>query len=208
MPRDYERMKEVIADIKAHYSVPGVIDVQQMFSWQAIVDYYEANKEKMGYAVIIVDYFGRMDVEGNFRTENDRKAAREETMRGAFNWAKREQVVLISPFQVNRAAHKEAKRNEGAYDLDALFGSSVAQQDIDLVISLFRDDELTQENKVMVQCEKYRDTEKFQAHVLVLDKRTNYLYDPRAAEIEELDAIARMTEAMEHRQGGKNVSVN
>jgi hypothetical protein len=194
-PESKDRMMEVIESIQQRVDVPGLIDVQRFETLDDIIDYFEVNNEKNKYSAVVIDYLGRIDPVGNFRNESDMKSAKEQIMRKAFMWVGRVGTfVLISPFQVNREAHKAAVKQfdkgvdadgdilDIGYTPDCLFGSSVAQQDVDLVISVFSPDGLKADNNIMVQCLKYRGTEKFTTHFLKLDARTKYVYDDNAAQ--------------------------
>jgi hypothetical protein len=172
-------MGAVIEDIKRRASVPGLIDVQRFFTLDDIINYYEANKAQHRYTVVVIDYIGRLNVDfGQYQKE---KEVRDQLARRAVAWCAQENAfVLMSPSQVNRESHKAQKKNTkgGGYDLDALFNASALQHDVDLVMSVFSDADLKKAGEIQVKCLKWRGTNQFSQHELMLDLRTKYVFDP------------------------------
>jgi len=131
---DKVNMEKVIDDIKNRTHVKGVIDVQRFWSLEEIQQHYEAHKESLRYSVVVVDYLGKLNVPPG--RPADEINARNSNVSKAVKWTQKEgKFVLISPSQVNREAHKEARKSKekekGAYDLDAMYYGSAAQQDTD-----------------------------------------------------------------------------
>jgi hypothetical protein len=179
--KDFQRMIAVVEDIKNRTSCKGLIDVQCFFTMEEIIAYFEANDPQNHYSAVVIDYLGKLNVTVDKYQQEEKQ--RESMIRQAVNWCSQTGTfALFSPSQINREANKSAKKNSkedapGKYDLNAVFKSSVLQQDVGLFISIFSPDELRMENQMQVTCLKYRDTERFEDHKLTIDPRTKYVYD-------------------------------
>lgn len=178
---DYDHMLEILADIRNRTHCKGLVDVQCFFTLEEIQSYFEANDPKNHYTAVVIDYLGKLNVAVDKYQKEEQQ--RENMIRQAVNWcAKKGTFALFSPSQVNRESNKAAKKNSkedapGKYDLNAIFKSSVLQQDVGLFISIFSPDELRMDNQMQVSCLKHRDTERFEDHKLLIDPRTKYVYD-------------------------------
>jgi replicative DNA helicase len=181
---DRKHMEVVLDDIRQRTSVPGLIDVQKVFSWDDIEQYWEAHNPKNNYSVVVVDYLYKLNVStGKYQQESQ---AKNTMISRAINWChQKASFVLISPSQVNRESHKAAKKDGNGYNLDSLYNSSATQQDADLAMSVFSDDECKRMNQISVKCLKFRGTEPFPEHFLKLDPRTKYVRDGEVAAAEQ-----------------------
>lgn len=201
---DHKNMSLVIEDIKQRTSVPGLIDVQQFFTWEEIEQYWEANNAKNQYTVVVVDYLYKLNVQTTGEYAGDIAIAKNALVSRVINWCHQKGTFLfISPSQVNREAHKAAKKDGGGYDLDSLYACSAIQQDADLVMSLLSTDESKSINSLMVKCLKFRGTERFPEHDLRLDPRTKYVQDGKQYLADLKERNAKAVREMWERQHGK-----
>jgi hypothetical protein len=201
---DHKNMSLVIEDIKQRTTVPGLIDVQQFFTWDEIEQYWEANNAKNQYTVVVVDYLYKLNVPTSGKYAGDIAIAKNALVSRVINWCHQlGSFVFISPSQVNREAHKAAKKDGGGYDLDSLYACSAIQQDADLVMSLLSTDESKAINSLMVKCLKFRGTERFPEHDLRLDPRTKYVQDGKEYLADLKERNAKAVREMWERQHGK-----
>jgi hypothetical protein len=172
--REYNHICEVIDDIKSRTLVRGTVEVQAIWSLNEIQDYYEANVEKNQYTVVVVDYLSHLTVPES----KDQKSATGAMVARAIAWCKKtNKFLLISPAQVNRESNKNALKNDGTYDLNSIFYGSEIQQDTDLAMSVYSDDDLKSGYEMKVHSSKSRGTGKFVDHNLSMDPGTEYIHD-------------------------------
>jgi RecA/RadA recombinase len=174
---DRKNMETVLDDIRQRTTVPGLIDVQQFFTWEDLEAYFEANDPQNHYAAVVVDYLYKMNPpENKYVQEN---VAKNTMVSRAITWVHKRDTVLISPHQVNREGHKGARKDKSTgYALDDLYMSSALQQDADLVMSVLS----SKENKVhgtmeVGSCKARKPADDFANHELHVDLRTGYVQD-------------------------------
>jgi hypothetical protein len=174
---DRVNMELVLDDIRQRTSVPGLIDVQQFFTWDEVESYFEVNDPKNHYAAVVVDYLYKMTVPENKYVQE--KEAKNTMVSRAITWVHKRNAVLITPHQVNRAGHKSASKDTAeGYTLDDLYMSSALQQDADLVMSVMS----SKSNKIMGtmevgSCKVRKPADDFANHNLHVDLHTGYVQD-------------------------------
>jgi len=86
-------------------------------------------------------------------------------------------IRMLSPFQVNRAGWREAKENEGHYNLTALSNAHEAERSADLVISLFKMDGEKEGNVLRICNLKNRRNKPFQPFNAHVNFDTRFIYN-------------------------------
>lgn len=125
-------------------------------------------RRKFDVDLLVVDYLGLL-------TSRHRRQQRREELDDMLISAKRlaasENVPLLSPWQVSRAAWEKAVDN-GQYTRAALSDTSQAEKSSDLILSLLRRDD---EHELQCEILKYRDGEGSLSFTLHTDFATSYV---------------------------------
>ena len=159
-PEDEHNMNRILVDIQSRKNLPGLLDVQQFRSWEAITDYLTLNHAKSKYDILVIDYLSRLDVPGDqkFRDQGV-KSMIHDAQKLTREFDGNRGLVLLTPIQVNREGNKRANTVEpgkARYDLNAIGSFSEFQHDLDLCLSVWSDDAMKMEGECEVQVIKKR----------------------------------------------------
>src|SRR5208282_6036505 len=168
---DVQHMATILRDIKERRNVTGKLDVQDgavLSTFEAIVAHLETNEEEGNYHFIVVDYLARMNVPGDARyrdVEIKNIIHKSQFLTRSYNNGRG--VVFVTPMQVNREANKAAKKvasNEAKdgqgestfYDLNAIANFSEYQHDMDYIFSVYSDEKMKADNRLIMETLKIR----------------------------------------------------
>jgi replicative DNA helicase len=84
---------------------------------------------------------------------------------------------ILTPHQANREGYKEAKKNEGVYDLTALSNTHEIERSADLVISIFKFDSTGDNNRLKFCCLKNRRNVHFSPFDACIDFNTGFIWN-------------------------------
>lgn len=84
---------------------------------------------------------------------------------------------ILSPHQANRDGFREAKKNEGLYDLTALSNNHEVERSADLVISSYKFDEEGNNNRLKMCCLKNRRNSFFKPFDACIDFETGFIWN-------------------------------
>lgn len=84
---------------------------------------------------------------------------------------------MLSPHQANRDGYREAKKNEGLYDLTALSNCHEVERSADLVISIFKFDSEGDNNRLKICCLKNRRNSFFKPFDACIDFETGFIWN-------------------------------
>jgi hypothetical protein len=159
-PTDRYHMNKILADIMHRKNLPGLLDCQQFRDWEEIKDYLQTNHKRNKYDILVVDYLGRLDVPGDQKFRDKAVGAMiHDGQKLTRTFDENRGIILLSPIQVNREGHKaamKAEEGEARYNLNAISQNSEYQNDLDLCLSVWSDDDMKMENKVEIQVIKRR----------------------------------------------------
>jgi len=159
-PPDRYHMNKILADIMHRKNLPGLLDCQQFRDWEEIKDYLQTNHKRNKYDILVVDYLGRLDVPGDQKFRDQAVGAMiHDGQKLTRTFDENRGIILLSPIQVNREGHKaamKAEEGEARYNLNAISQNSEYQNDLDLCLSVWSDDDMKMENKVEIQVIKRR----------------------------------------------------
>ena len=109
---------------------------------------------------IIIDYIGLLGAPAS-----NPKAAKNERINENLVLAKQmalefdrgEGVLMITPHQINRSGFKEAQKNGGVYEIEALADANEAERSSDVVITVYQDKAFRQKSEAVITMLKNRD---------------------------------------------------
>ena len=86
-------------------------------------------------------------------------------------------LVILTPIQVNREASKAALKAEvedweGHYNINAIRMHTAYIHDMDLILSVYSDDEMKGEDKIEIACLKHREGKPFCKAIMYVDQDT------------------------------------
>jgi replicative DNA helicase len=84
---------------------------------------------------------------------------------------------ILSPHQANRDGYREAKKNEGLYDLTALSNNHEVERSADLVASTYKFDEEGDNNRLKLCCLKNRRNKLFKPFDACIDYETGFIWN-------------------------------
>ncbi len=204
-PENMAGLDHIIEDLKnQRYSndfvgKQGKIDFQEFRLWDDIVGYVEAENRRERVDALIIDYIGDLDTPGAGAGERD--AAINELFRQGqvltrtFDGGRG--IIVVSPLQIKKSAYDAAKKckiEQGIiprrYYLDAISMYSVAIQRMDIILALYMEDPIGQQNAVEMHFVKVRDGQYPEARMMAVDEYTREVYDKSMAGDRLTDAHA------------------
>lgn len=156
---DLNSLNRIIDDIKNRVNIPGRIEVQMLTDWESLVGHLNDNHKRNHYDVVALDYLTRLDVPNCEPRWRDRAVAgyinRAQALTRQFDGGRG--IVLITPIQINRSGYQSAKKKkdgEKKHDLTSVSQHSEFYQDMDFIISLYRDEKY--EGDLLIETQKVR----------------------------------------------------
>ena len=175
-PADHQNMLKVLADIKSRRNLPGLLDCQQMYNWEAIKDYLTVNHKKNKYDILVVDYIGRLEVQGDVKFRNQAVGAMiNDAQKLTREFDDNKGIIVLTPIQVNREGNKQARAggtNGERYNLNAVSQNSEYQWNLDLCLAVYSDEEMKQLNKCEVSQAKVRKGLRFPPVEMTIDRNS------------------------------------
>lgn len=104
-------------------------------------------------------------------------------------------IRILSPHQANRDGYREAKKNEGLYDLTALSNAHEVERSADLVISTFKFDSDGDNNRLKLCCLKNRRNKFFKPFDACIDFDTGFIWN-YSHTIENSDNLMDLSEVL------------
>ena len=86
-------------------------------------------------------------------------------------------IRVLSPHQANREGYKEAKKNEGLYDLTAISNHHEVERSADLVLSSYKFDDEGNNNRLKFCCLKNRRNKFFKPFDACIDFDTGFIWN-------------------------------
>jgi hypothetical protein len=160
-PEDWQNLKRIVDDIKTRKNIPGRIDVQMLTDWDSLVSHLKANHERVHYDVCAVDYLTRIDIPWGKPQFKNQDMATQIGMAQALtrDFNNGEGLVFITPIQINRSGYSQAKKKkdgEKKHDLTSVQQHSEFYQDMDFILSIFRDDVMKLGDTLLMEIQKVR----------------------------------------------------
>jgi hypothetical protein len=120
----------------------------------------EQQHRKTPLDMLLIDYAGLVNPtsgDNSLRDSSIANAALREIKQMATGFANGQGLAVLSPWQASRDGFKEAEKNAGQYTLRALSWANEAERSADLVYSVFTDETLRGENRIVWGNLKARD---------------------------------------------------
>jgi hypothetical protein len=133
----------------------------RLTDWDTLVSHLKANHPRVHYDVVAVDYLTRIDIPWGKPQFKNQDMATQIGMAQALtrDFNNGEGIMFITPIQINRSGYQQAKKKkegEKKHDLTSVQQHSEFYQDMDFIISIFRDDVMKMGDTVLVEIQKVR----------------------------------------------------
>ena len=128
----------------------------------------------------IIDYISLMGADEGERSRDHRESTNniiKNLKRFCLTFNNGKGIRILSPHQANRDGYREAKKNEGLYDLTALSDNHEIERSADLVISSFKFDSEGDNNRLKFCCLKNRRNQFFKPFDACIDFETGFIWN-------------------------------
>jgi len=128
----------------------------------------------------VIDYISLMGADEGERTKDHRETTNnvvKNLKRLCLTFNNGMGMRILSPHQANREGYKEAKKNEGLYDLTALSDNHEVERSADLVISSYKFDSEGDNNRLKYCCLKNRRNNFFKPFDACIDFATGFIWN-------------------------------
>jgi hypothetical protein len=179
---DGEFLKGIWRDMQARKNFLGRIEIQPLTDWDTLTEHLKTNHKRNHYDVCGVDYLTRLDIPGGnprFR-DNDIKNYIGAAQRFTRDFDEGRGLVLITPIQINRSGYSAAKKKkegEKKHDMTSVSQFSEFYQDMDVLISLFSDEEMRLKRHILLETQKVRKSGVRPFATLGIDPRSEKVVD-------------------------------
>jgi hypothetical protein len=183
---DWEHLTHIINDIKNRKNIPGRIEVQRLTDWDTLIGHLKDNHRRVHYDVVAVDYLTRIDIPWGKPQFHNQNMATQIGMTQAFtrDFDGGEGMVFITPIQINRSgyqASQKKKDGEKKHNLTSVQQHSEFYQDMDFIISIFRDDLMKQGDTLLMEIQKVRGAAFPPSAILAVDAFSRTVCPPSEA---------------------------
>lgn len=130
--------------------------------------------------MVVLDYITLMGADKDQRTSDANQTLNniiKSLKRSCLTFNNGKGIRMASPFQVNRAGFKEALEKEGRYYPTALSNAHEAERSADVIISLFKKDELNKNNGLRICCLKNRRSNPFEPFDACINFETGFIWN-------------------------------
>lgn len=179
---DGEFLKGIWRDMQARKNFLGRIEIQPLTDWGTLTEHLKTNHKRNRYDVCGIDYLTRLDIPGGnvrFR-DQDIKNFIGEAQRLTHDFDEGRGIVLITPIQINRSGYQAAKKKkegEKRHDMTSVSQFSEFYHDMDVLISLFSDEEMRLKRHILLETQKVRKSGARPFATLGIDPRSEKVVD-------------------------------
>lgn len=154
----------------------------------AVIALIDQENAKHAIDVVCIDYPRCLRLPGkNPRQEAEDMVARLKDLAAHFDSGHR--LLVLAPIQSNRAGYETAKKNLGAWEMSAVLEDSAYERYADLILGVYRDDDLDDEGKVRISTPKVRNGAPIPPWDLRVDRAGRYFFqgNPPLPDIDLVD---------------------
>jgi len=164
-PDDVEFMRQVTYDLEGRRNLPGKLEVKEFPSrdWDTIADWMAVYNSKNEYDFLVLDYITRMEVPGDPRWKDQgMRDLIHRIQKMSRNFDEARGLMIVSPVQITKESYKEAmkgefKEGQGHYTLEAIRTYSELKDDMDLILTVWSDNDMKASGQIEVACIKKRE---------------------------------------------------
>ena len=151
----------ILRDLKVHEHMKGHIAVRMPSSgtnWEAVKTFIRIQDRERPIDVVLIDYLANVSpTSSNYgKAKDEMEEIIQDAKILAMTHRGNEGLLLITPVQANREGWEKASKNGGRYESDAIYMYSQFERALDLLLSVYSDDDLTNEDRVVLGIAKYR----------------------------------------------------
>ena len=148
----------VIPDLREGSTMSGLLTIRQPTegsTWEVLKSLIHASNQSANLDMVCVDYLTMVDTDlRNHKEEMATIIQSAKTLAMGFNDG--QGLLFVTPVQASRRGWEIAKKNQGQFDLDAIYQYSQYEKAVDTMVTVFSDDDLDAEAKVAIGTVKYR----------------------------------------------------
>jgi hypothetical protein len=177
-----EQLKLIWREMQAHKNFPGRIEILPLADWDSLMNHLKSNHTKNRYEVCAVDYLTRLDIPGGnprYR-DNDIKGYIGAAQRLTRDFDEGRGLIFITPIQINRSGYtaaKKKKEGEKKHDMTSVGNFSEFYWDMDVLISLYSDEQMRLKRQVLLETQKVRKSGVRPCATLGIDPRSEKVVD-------------------------------
>ncbi len=170
----------VRADFEAQFDGQGgrgIIRVARpaAMTLDAVMALIDQEHAKHAIDVVCIDYPRCLRLPGkNPRPEAEDMVAHLKDLAAHFDSGHR--LLVLAPIQSNRAGYETAKKNGGAWEMSAVLEDSAYERYADLILGVYRDEDLDDEGKVRLSTPKVRNGAPIPPWDLRVDRAGRFFY--------------------------------
>lgn len=143
---------------------------------EAVITLIDQEHTRHALDMVVIDYPGCLRLPGkNTRQEGEDMVSRLKDLAAHFDDGHR--LLVLCPIQSNRAGWEAAKKNGGAFEMNAALEVSAWERYCDLVLGVFRDDDLDAEGKAILSTPKVRNGAPIPQWTVKSDRAARYFHD-------------------------------
>ena len=177
-----EQLKLIWRDMEAHKNFLGRIELQPLTDWDTFTNHMKTNQTRNHYDVAGLDYLTRFDIPGGNPRFRDQDIKNHIGMAQRFtrDFDDGRGLVLISPIQINRSgfqAARKKKEGEKKHDLTSVNQFSEFYQDMDVLVSLYSDEQMRLKRHLLLETQKVRKSGVRPCATLGIDARSEKVVD-------------------------------
>lgn len=193
---------KVLRDFKNKDHLKGSIAIRMPSNgttWEAVKTLIRIQDREKPLDVVLIDYLAEVSpTSSNYgRAKDEMEEIIQDAKTFAMTFRGNEGILLLTPVQANRAGWELACKNGGRYESDAIYMYSQFERALDLLLSVFSDDDLINEDRVVLGVAKYRRGKLFppiKVNVIhgcgtFRDMSTTVIAEPEAGSKESMDAL-------------------
>ena len=151
--------KEVIPDLLSGKTVPGNISIRQPTegtTWDAVKTLIRIQDRQVPMDAVLVDYLTMCSTSGRKNSKEEMEEVIQDAKNFAMTFRGNEGLLLCTPVQANRDGWEDAKKHGGRYELNSIYMYSQFERALDVLLSVYSDDDLDHEKKVILGICKHR----------------------------------------------------
>lgn len=152
-------MKEVLPDLEEGKTLPGRIILRQPTegtSWESVKTLIHITDRQVPLDMVMVDYLTMCRPTNHRHAREEMEDNIQDAKNEAMTFRENEGLLMVTPVQANRDGWIEAGKSGGRYEMDAVWMYSMFDKALDLCLSVYSDDDLDKEAKVVLGSAKHR----------------------------------------------------
>ena len=158
--KDFDFLRgTVLPDLQGGTTLPGRVILRQPTngsSWESIKTLIHVTDREVPLDVAMVDYLTMCRPTNHRNAREEMEDNIQDAKNEAMTFRENEGLLLVTPVQANRDGWIRAGKEGGRYEMDAVWMYSMFDKSLDLCLTVYSDDDLDKEAKVVLGSAKHR----------------------------------------------------